>query len=141
MSIRSRIRSAADRQLNELENPDRSSAVVKKNFPALGVRVEDGMVRGTALFGLAADREPIGALAGAEAVVTGDSGLRLGRAAFHTASSGPVGLFMVKRKAYALVGCADGTMHERKLEGRPAIGQAQREAAEFNMLARARARS
>jgi hypothetical protein len=114
---------------------------MKKNFPALGVRVEDGMVRGTALFGLAADREPIGALAGAEAVVTGDSGLRLGRAAFHTALAGPVGLLMAKRKAYTLVGFADGTMHERKLEGKAAIGQAQREAAEFNMLARAAVRS
>jgi hypothetical protein len=74
-------------------------------------------------------------------VVTGDTGLRLGRAAFHTALAGPAGLLMAKRKAYALVGFADGTMHERKLEGKAAIGQAQREAAEFDMLARTAGRS
>src|SRR5260221_12501619 len=99
---------------------------MKNTFPAPGVRVEDGMIRGTALFGLAADREPIGALAGAEAVVTGDSGLRLGRAAFHTALAGPAGLLMAKRKADPLGGFPDGTLPQRKLEGKAAIRQAQR---------------
>ena len=66
--------------------------------------------------------------------------VEMGRAAFHTALSGPVGLLMARRKAYALVGFVDGTVHERKLEGKAAIGQAQHEAAAFNLLARAASR-
>lgn len=122
MSIIRRYREHAEAALNRREAEQATPQAQQRNFPALGVRIEGSVVRGTSLLGLAADREPLGKLAGAQAIVTGDSGLRLGRAAFHTALAGPPGLFLAKRKAYALVGFADGTIHKRKL--RQASGRA-----------------
>jgi hypothetical protein len=106
-------------------------------FSELGVRVEDGTVWTARLF--AVDRERLGALAGAEAAVTADSGMHLSRATFHTLLAGPVGLVTGRRDAYALIMFADGGMHERKLNGKARIQAARQEAMKFNMLARAAA--
>jgi hypothetical protein len=108
-------------------------------FRTLGVRVEDGTVCTARLFPI--DRQRLGALAGAEAAVTADSGMRLSRAAFHTLLAGPAGLVMGQRDAYALISFADGKMHERKLTGKTRIQAARQEAMKFNILARAAGQS
>jgi hypothetical protein len=137
MKITDTVRAHANRSLARLEAPaPEPGRPVTHNFPALGIRVEGSTIRATTLAGLRAGAV-LGGLAGAEAVVTGNSGLRLGRAGLAMLNPvvGLAGLLAGSRQAYAITGLADGTAHERKLEGKAMIAQAGREAARFNILA------
>lgn len=106
-----------------------------QRFARLGVQVKDGQV--STFGGLV--RRDYGPLAGAQAVVTNGANVHRVKAGLAAgAILGPVGLLTAlpkKAKATALVVFADGTVHERKLDGNAAVRAAQAEAVRFNALA------
>ncbi len=83
----------------------------------------------------------LGALAGAHAELTdGTRPHRVGAALVTAPLSLGAGLLIGltrKSKASAFVVFADGTVHERKLDGKSAISAAQRDAVKFNALTNA----
>ena len=85
---------------------------------------------------------PLGPLTGAHAEVTaGTRHHRIGAAAVAAPLSPGAGLllgFTEKSKASAFVVLADGTVHERKLDGASMISSAQRDAVRFNALSAAK---
>lgn len=106
-------------------------------FLGLGARVKgDGVF--TISFG---EGRRLGDLAGAHAELTdGTRPHRVGAAVALGAVSFGAGLLVGltrKHKASAFVVFADGSVHEKKLDGKSAIGGAQRDAVRFNALAAA----
>jgi hypothetical protein len=115
-------------------------------FPGLGVRVHDGQVYRYPTM----SQPTLGPLAGARAEITDPTKaqmVRAGLAAGITSgvalgavlgpfalAPGAVGLLR-KSKAVAFVICANGKLHEKKLDGTAAIRAAQRDAVKFNTLA------
>ncbi len=104
-------------------------------LPTLQVKVRGGGV--LTLFG----RRRLGSLAGASAEVTdGARVARVGAAVGATVVLGPAGMLAAlsqKSRAHAFVVFADGTYHERKLDGNAAVRTAQAECVRFNLLAHA----
>jgi hypothetical protein len=113
---------------------DRVSA--RTDLRGLGVRIEDDQV--STLPGLLKPRH-LGPLKGAHAEVTaGTRHHRVGAAAVAAPLSLGAGLLIgltKKSKAVAFVVFPDGTLHERKLDGRSMISNAQRDVVKFNALA------
>jgi hypothetical protein len=116
---------------------DRVSA--RTDLRGLGVRIEDDQV--STLPGLLKSRR-LGQLKGAHAEVTaGTRHHRVGAAAVAAPLSLGAGLLIgltKKSKAVAFVVFADGTVHERKLDGANMIRSAQRDVVKFNALAAAK---
>jgi hypothetical protein len=108
----------------------------RTDLRGLGVRVEDDQV--STLPGLVKSRL-LGPLKGAHAEVTaGTRHHRIGAAVVAAPLSLGAGLLLgltKKSKANAFVVFADGTVHERKLDGASMISSAQRDAVRFNALA------
>lgn len=94
----------------------------------LGVEIRGGQVYRT---GLGSRR--LGPLAGAHAEVTDPQRRRHVAAAAVTLM--PVIALAKRDKAVAFVAFADGTVHERKLDGNGPVRRAQRDALTFNALA------
>jgi hypothetical protein len=113
-----------------------SRVSARTDLRSLGVRIEDDQV--SSLPGLAKSRR-LGPIKGAHAEVTaGTRHHRIGAAAVAAPLSLGVGLLVgltKKSKATAFVVFADGTVHERKLDGASMISSAQRDAVRFNALA------
>jgi hypothetical protein len=111
----------------------------RTDLRGLGVRIEDDQV--STLPGLVKSRR-LGPLKGAHAELTsGTRHHRIGAAAVAAPLSLGAGLLIgltKKSKATAFVVFADGTVHERKLEGNSMISSAQRDAVKFNALASAK---
>ena len=141
-----RVRRTSD-NATALENGDSASKHAGKkswlsrlsartDLRGLGVRIEDDQV--STLPGLAKSRR-LGPLEGAHAEVTaGTRRHRIGAAAVAAPLSLGAGLLIgltKKSKATAFVVFADGTVHERKLDGASMISSAQRDAVRFNALA------
>ena len=113
---------------------------MKKTFPTMGLKIVDGQI---STFGLLS--RPLGPLAGAEAEISDPTRHhRVGGAVSATILTagvlGPLamaGALTKKSKAFVFVAFTDGTLHEKKLDGKMAIRNAQREVAQFNALARA----
>ncbi|HEY2238862.1 MAG TPA: hypothetical protein VGI21_08730 [Streptosporangiaceae bacterium] len=105
-------------------------------LPGLGVRVRGGQVYRNEMGG-----RLLGSLAGAHAELTdGTRPHRVGAALVAAPLSLGAGLLLGltrKSKASAFVVFADGTVHEHKLSGKTAIGQAQGDAVKLNALAAA----
>ncbi|HEX6450959.1 MAG TPA: hypothetical protein VF060_16025 [Trebonia sp.] len=105
-------------------------------LPGLGVRIGGGSVHVNEWRG-----RRLGDLAGAHAELTdGTRPHRVGAALVTAPLSLGAGLLIGltrKSKASAFVVFADGTVHERKLDGKSAISAAQRDAVKFNALANA----
>jgi hypothetical protein len=116
---------------------DRVSA--RTDLRGLGVRIEGDQV--STLPGLTRSRH-LGPLKGAHAEVTaGTRRHRIGAAAVAAPLSLGAGLLIgltKKSKATAFVVFADGTVHERKLDGASMISSAQRDVVRFNALAAAK---
>jgi hypothetical protein len=110
----------------------------RTDLRGLGVRIEDDHV--STLPGLLKARR-LGPLKGAHAEVTaGTRQHRIGAAAVVAPLSLGAGLLIgltKKSKAVAFVVFADGTVHERKLDGSSMISNAQRDVVKFNALAAA----
>ncbi|MDQ2873684.1 MAG: hypothetical protein M3Y33_02210 [Actinomycetota bacterium] len=108
-------------------------------FVQLGVRVRDGQVYRYPAYG----RPVLGALEGARAEMTDATKAQMIRAGLISGAAlgaliGPAALLpgvFRKNKAVAFVVFANGTVHERKLDGTTAIRGAQRDAVKFNALA------
>jgi hypothetical protein len=111
----------------------------RTDLRGLGVRIEDDQV--STLPGLVKSRR-LGPLKGAHAEVTaGTRRHRIGAAAVAAPLSLGAGLLIgltKKSKATAFVVFADGTVHERKLDGASMISSAQRDVVRFNALAAAK---
>jgi hypothetical protein len=112
----------------------------RTDLRGLGVRIEDGQV--STLPGLMKSRR-LGPLKGAHAEVTaGTSRHRIGAGAVAGVALVPVAGLLIgltkKSKATAFVVFADGTVHERKLDGASMISSAQRDVVRFNALAAAK---
>ena len=107
----------------------------RTDLRGLGVRIEDGYV--STLPGLLKSRR-LGPVKGAHAEVTaGTRHHRVGAAIAAAPLSLGAGLLLgltKKSKAVAFVVFADGTVHERKLEGANMISIAQRDEVKFNAL-------
>ncbi|WP_300611058.1 hypothetical protein [Trebonia sp.] len=105
-------------------------------LPDLGITVKDGVVYKTGF-----TRKRLGDLAGSHAELTdGTRPHRIGTGiALATVSlgMGAVAALTRKNKASAFIVFADGTTHEKKLEGKTAIGNAQRAAVRYNAAAAA----
>jgi hypothetical protein len=117
-----------------------SRVSARTDLRGLGVRIEDDQV--STLPGLMKSRR-LGPLRGAHAEVTaGTRHHRIGAATVAGVALAPgVGLLVglaKKSKATAFVVFADGTLHERKLDGASMISSAQRDAVRFNALAAAK---
>jgi hypothetical protein len=117
-------------------HPEKKARPVKVKLPGLGVRVEGGTVHVNEWHG-----KRLGALAGAHAELTdGTRPHRVGAALVAAPLSLGAGLLIGltrKSKASAFIVFADGTVHERKLNGKSVISSAQRDAVKFNALANA----
>lgn len=100
-------------------------------FSSLRVIVRDGDVLRDGWSGPAR----LGPLAGSHAEIT--DGTRPHRIALAALTLTPVIALTRKNKASAFVVFADGTVHECKLDGKKAIGRAQRDVVKFNALAAA----
>lgn len=112
--------------------PEKTVRPVK--LPGLGVRIVGGSVYVNEW-----RERRLGVLAGAHAELTdGTRPHRVGAALVTAPLSLGAGLLIGltrKSKASAFVVFADGTAHERKLDGKSAISAAQRDAVKFNALA------
>jgi Short C-terminal domain len=109
------------------------------SFGYLGVRVRGGEVYPYPTLG----RPALGFVTGARAEITDPTKAQMVRAGLTSglalgAVIGPFALapgLLRKSKAVAFVVCANGNVHEHKLDGTSAIRAAQRDAAKFNALA------
>ncbi len=115
------------------------SVRVANTFTGLGVRVRDGDVYPYPTLG----QQALGPVAGARAEITDPTKAQMVRAGVASGMAlgavlGPLalapGLFR-KSKAVAFVVCANGRLHEKKLDGNAMIRAAQRDLARFNALA------
>ena len=105
----------------------------------LGVRVRDGLVY---YAGTLTEGHLLGELKGAEAEITDATKPQMIRAGLTSGIAlgtliGPLALLpgvFRKSKAVAFVVFANGTVHERKLDGNAAIRAAQRDVVKFNAL-------
>jgi hypothetical protein len=108
-------------------------------FPGLGVRIRGGQVYPWPTLGQPA----LGPLEGARAELTDPTKAQMVRAGVASglalgAVIGPLALapgLLRKSKAVAFVVCANGKIHEKKLDGTTAIRAAQSDAVKFNTLA------
>jgi hypothetical protein len=103
-------------------------------FPGLGVEVRDGQV-----YRVGFTTKRLGPLAGAHAEITAPGRRRNVGAAAITLM--PVIALSKRDTAVAFVVIADGTVHQRKLDGNGPVRKAQAEVVKFNALAAARGQS
>jgi hypothetical protein len=117
-------------------NAWRKAQTFRMVFQVLRVTVKDSDVNAYP-FG----KRRLGSLTGATAEVTDGARMaRVGAAAGATAVLGPGGMLAAlstKSWAHAFVVFADGTYHERKLDGNATVRRAQAECVRFNLLAEA----
>lgn len=106
---------------------------MNRQFTNLGVTVKAGDVW---QWPAVLRSQPLGPLAGAQAQVTGVSGVHAARAALGTLNPlvGPFALLAGARDAQVVIQFADGTYWTHKIEGRNTIARAQREAAELTLM-------
>jgi hypothetical protein len=115
------------------------SVRLANTFTGLGVRVRNGQVYPYPTLGQPA----LGPVEGARAEITDPTKAQMVRAGLTSglalgAVIGPFALapgLLRKSKAVAFVVCANGRVHEHKLDGTAAIRAAQRDAVKFNVLA------
>jgi hypothetical protein len=115
------------------------SARVANTFPGIGVRARNGEVYPYPTL----SQPALGPVEGARAEITDPTKAQMVRAGLASglafgAVFGPLALapgLLRKSKAVAFVVCANGKVHERKLNGTAAIRAAQRDAVKFNVFA------
>ncbi len=110
-------------------------------FSSLGVTVREDENGAYVTAGALGGSRRLGPLKGAYAEVTDGTRVhRVAGATLGTVALGPAGALVglsKKAKASAFVVFADGTVHERKLDGNAAVRGAQSDAVKFNALASA----